>query len=127
VFSCRATGQVLDVVCASGVSELREHATKLCFETSLLGRDELGRNGKIGEFEQRFVDAFESLFELCSNWGGSSSLDGVGPYQAERCSQQVATVGSVGDAVGVNERERLASFEAVALDGEQDLVLVLAG
>lgn len=49
----------------------------------------------------------------------------LGPQQVERRLQERAAIDLVGDAVGRDERKRVLSFEAVALGGGKDRVLVL--
>jgi len=67
------------------VVELSQDAAKACFESSLLGGRELGRNDELGEIQERPTDAFEALLELGGQRGGGARLR-LGAHSAERCS-----------------------------------------
>ncbi len=107
--------------------ELGEHTPVLGLDPSLLGGRKLWWNREVDELHQGLADVREAFLEFGGLLGGGWPGSGLGPDQAERCSEQLAPVRFVGHAVGGDERKSLAVFEAVVVDGAQDGVLVFFG
>ena len=107
--------------------ELSENAAKACFEPSLLGGSELEGNDELGEIQERLTNAFEAMLELGGQGGGGGTGCRLGAHPAERCSEELVSVGLIGHAVSGDQHESLAVLEAVPVDGAENSILVLVG
>ncbi len=99
----------------------------LGLDPSLLRGRKLWRNREVDKLHQGLADVLEAFFKLGGLLGSGGAVSGLGPDQAERCSEELAPVRFVGHAVGGDEDESLTVLEGVVVDGAQNGVLIFFG
>lgn len=106
--------------------QLCQHARVSRLQAPLLCGCQLGRDREVGQVLEGLADLLQALLELSGGGRDDQVLGGTRPQHIQRRLQQHATVGLVSDAVAGDQGQRLAMLEAVALDGAEQQILVLA-
>lgn len=95
-----------------------------CFETSSLGRGQVGRQREASKVLQRLVETFEFRFERARSGRERHGRRRIGAEHAERIAEQFATIRVVCRSPDVHQRERVAQSQAMMLDRTQHPILL---